>query len=668
MTDTASDMGSSRSAQSYEHKIDSMREEIKQMRELLATLVRQGAAIESPYQGRAPTPGYQAHAGGDSESSPAMAALPPGAEDNMRMAMTRENSPEATSNGEQGPGGSVNVEEPMGSLYEVTRLRNIRSNKAKTARSQAGGNREVNDFISRGIISLPEAEDLYRSFHTSLNHYLWVGLEQTHPSFADIRKSSELLTATILTVTALHIPTSAETFDKCYKEFLALTSSSMFSRYHNIDDVRALCIAAFWLSEVSWKLSGHAIRIATELNVHQSFSRALEGDKEHFLRARLWYMLYVCDHHFSIAYGRPPMIAESLQIREHELFLQSPFADALDRRILSQVALMQILTRIYDRFVERKLPLQHSTVGAMLRDDNGNNNGGGGGGEEGGGSESGGSSDFADLRNFNLEIDQWRMRWNARQENNRFIGSFPPKGIILYSYFAKLQLNSLAIRGVSLSQGRLSTERKEFANMAISAAASILTFVLEEEDMRRALVGTPLYVHTMIAFASVFLMKVATKWNRIMGLNVESNYVSHLLERMIVLLKSSVTSERHLLYHIASGLEKMLENLGKISKKQSNRQTQEMGIGVSPDSVISFGPMGYGPSPGHQAPAIDNHNGDFASGGSVAWDAFATTGGAGPRHNFLDDLAVMNDSLIYEAFGSDSANDVYNLLTSQFSY
>lgn len=43
---------------------------------------------------------------------------------------------------------------------------------------------------------------------------------------------------------------------------------------------------------VSWKLSGHAIRIATELNIHQSFFRALEGDPEHFLRARLWYMLY----------------------------------------------------------------------------------------------------------------------------------------------------------------------------------------------------------------------------------------------------------------------------------------------------------------------------------------------------------------------------------------
>jgi hypothetical protein len=87
------------------------------------------------------------------------------------------------------------------------------------------------------------------SFQTSLNHYLWVGLEEIHSSLTSVRKSSQLLAATILTVTALHIPTSADTFDKCYDEFLSLVSSSMFSRYHSIDDVRGLCIAAFWLSD-----------------------------------------------------------------------------------------------------------------------------------------------------------------------------------------------------------------------------------------------------------------------------------------------------------------------------------------------------------------------------------------------------------------------------------
>ena len=117
------------------------------------------------------------------------------------------------------------------------------------------------------MISEEEAEDLYRmyvylffcslesllmilsSFHMSLNHYLWVGLEQIHSSLASVRRSSQLLTATILTVTALHIPSSAKTFDDCYNEFLNLISSSMFSKYHSVDDVRALCIAAFWLSD-----------------------------------------------------------------------------------------------------------------------------------------------------------------------------------------------------------------------------------------------------------------------------------------------------------------------------------------------------------------------------------------------------------------------------------
>lgn len=580
--------------------------------------------------------------------------------------------------------------------------------------------------------------------------------------------------AAILTVTALHIPTSAATFDACYKEFLSLISSSMFSRYHSVDDVRGLCIAAFWLSEVSWKLSGHAIRIATELNIHQSFSRALEGDPEHFQRARLWYMLYVCDHHFSIAYGRPPMIAESTQIREHELFLQSPFADALDARILSQVSLMQILTRVYERFSEKRtsvsgqaraglgrsgafsgsaasappatastsvaantdtgseINLLHGTGPAighqpstsphtsisstsghtMAAHSNAGSSGVFGlpqGSASNGMTTSPGSdpaaamltdADFDALRGFNLEIDQWRMLWYTRQTTNYFIGTFPPKGIILYSYFAKLQLNSHAVRGVSLSRstspggngGRLSTERKEFANMAISAAASILTFVLEEDDMRRALVGTPLYVHTMIAFASVFLMKVATRWNRVMGLNVEEGYVSRLLGRMIGVLKSAVTSDRHVLRHIAAGLEKMLE---KIDESRARREGVADGNGpvesqgLEAMQGVSGGHEYEGGEGYYETPAAAGYGGgsEFPpslgapGGGSMnahmptpgTWDSGTAAYGQPPAGTtgagmFGDGLADMNDNLMYEAFGTGSANDVYNLLSSQFSF
>ena len=609
----------------YERKIDAMQDQIQQLQQTLNTLVQQGLrttplqSVASPVSVRSePVVVLASPLTTSSNISDSLHSAR--SVDNTRMDMTRENSPEPMETSDNHK--LVSVIEPMGSLYEVTRLRNIRSDQSKTFRSEAEEESHIDDFISRGLMSEGEAQELYKMFHATLNHYLWVGLEEIHRDLNSIRRSSQLLTATILTVAALHVPTSTETFDRCYKEFLSLISSSMFSRYHSIDDVRGLCIAAFWLPDVSWKLSGHAIRIATELNIHHSFYKALEGDGEHFLRARLWYMLYVCDHHFSVAYGRPPMISESVQIREHDLFLRLPQANALDERILSQVALMQILTRVQDVFAERRLP-QHDTSQALLSE-----------------------ADFPLMRNFNLEIDQWRIKWHARQRDNPFIGTFPPKGIILYSYFAKLQLNAYAIRGISVRHGRLSTERKEFANMAISAAASVLTFVLEEDDLRRALVGTPLYVHTMIAFASVFLMKVTTKWNRILGLNVEQAFVWGLLERMIHLLKSSVTSARHLLYHIAAGLEQMLKQ-HDMSQQPSGDTSRSSSNPVRPDGEnMTMRPAEY-------------QLGENA--GIGTWDPFGTPS------MLATDFNLMNGDLIWESFDSDSVHDVYNLLSSQFT-
>lgn len=75
----------------------------------------------------------------------------------MRMGMTRENSLDIDGN----DNGEVAVEEPMQSLYEVTRLRNIRSSQAKLLRTQPDGGGEPNDLITRGLISESEAQELY---------------------------------------------------------------------------------------------------------------------------------------------------------------------------------------------------------------------------------------------------------------------------------------------------------------------------------------------------------------------------------------------------------------------------------------------------------------------------------------------------------------------------
>jgi hypothetical protein len=184
------------------------------------------------------------------------------------------------------------VTAPMGSLYEVTQLSHSRGH-SPGGQEYLQGRSPATDFISQGVVDLAEAQELFNYFDARLNHYLWDGIVMPHKDLVSVRKSSSLLLSAILAVTSLHIPHKERLFDTCYAEFARLASDSMLNRHHTFDDLRALCIAAFWLSDVSWKLSGYAVRIATERNMHQCYRKAVQGSPEHKEQARLWYLLYV---------------------------------------------------------------------------------------------------------------------------------------------------------------------------------------------------------------------------------------------------------------------------------------------------------------------------------------------------------------------------------------
>lgn len=271
------------------------------------------------------------------------------------------------------------VPAPMSSLYEVTKLRNFRNNPVEKPKLTL----LEEDFISRRLISVHEAEDLFAYFSRTMNQLLWGGIILVHRDLTSVRRASTLLSAAVLTVAALHIPNRTETLNLCYNEYVSLVSGMSLTRAHTLDDVRGLCVGAFWLSELSWKLSGHAVRIATELGLHQSYQKMIRGHNDQYERAQLWYLLYVCDHHFSIAYGRPPVIHEDAPIKNHETFLQSPMVVPGDIRLVAQVALFMILTEAYRMYGS-------DTEQALTEED------------------------FGQLRIYNVAVDQWRLLWQPR--------------------------------------------------------------------------------------------------------------------------------------------------------------------------------------------------------------------------------------------------------------
>ena len=120
----------------------------------------------------------------------------------------------------------------------------------------APNQRQPVDLIDQGVISLTDAQEFFDLYYRRLDHFLYRILAE-HDSLASIRKSSSLLTAAVCTVGALH--QSSPQYQPCYQHFVQLASSQMFSKKNNHDDVRALCIGAFWLSDISWSLLGQGM-------------------------------------------------------------------------------------------------------------------------------------------------------------------------------------------------------------------------------------------------------------------------------------------------------------------------------------------------------------------------------------------------------------------------
>lgn len=426
------------------------------------------------------------------------------------------------------------------------------------------------DFINRGIITSTEAEELFIHYRDHINPLLWGGALCSHQTLADLRNSSTLLLAAVLTVAALHGP-ERKLVQTTYDVFVSVIKASCLARGQSLDDIRGLCVGAFYITNMSWRIISRAVRIATEMNLHR------RGRSDSHERLRLWYVLYVCDHQCAIAYARPPLMHDDVAIRNIDQFLSSHQATNGDMRLIAQVEIFRILAEAYFLYgCEADQKLQES--------------------------------EFEKLRLLNVQVDQWRVRFQSQHTDMPMYGSYPLKSHILHYHFARFHLNSMALRGITLKDS-LSWDRREAANMAISAATSTLKLIIEEQDLSKALVGLPLFTHTMIAMCASFVLKVATAFGAqsedglhivvpkdltAMGLALYTSDAVNLVRDFTDTLTAigGNVSQRHLAKHIVLGLRELLQRFSttgqeRLFSKLSTARASSGSVEMLPSRPVS---------------------------------------------------------------------------------
>lgn len=219
----------------------------------------------------------------------------------------------------------------------------------------------LDDFVSRRVLTITVAESLLNQYLTRLDPYL-CGICSEYRSLQQLQPKSPPLLAAICTVAALHDPQGQSLYDACNRGFRRLVSRSLFEKL-DLEYVRALCISSFWLSDASRILSSDAVRRAADMRLHRSFEHvsvaasegcspghasAFSGQRD---RVRLWYLIFISDHHLSVLHNRDPLLRNDMDISMHwEASLNRDQATVSDVRLVSQVALLLIMGQIRDLF------------------------------------------------------------------------------------------------------------------------------------------------------------------------------------------------------------------------------------------------------------------------------------------------------------------------------
>lgn len=241
--------------------------------------------------------------------------------------------------------------------------------------------------------------------------------------------------------------------------------------------------------------------------------------------------MFVCEHHSSIAHGRPPMTRQCHAIRKSDKLLDCPFASEDDARLVSQVKIWRVASDISEEFGEDVfLPILENQ--------------------------------YLALRRYNIALDSWKADWAEAFSRNPNIGDYPRKGVGLHYHFAKLYLCSHVFRGLQAAKSGADVHRQElseFANTALLSATSILQVIATDTEFQSFLDGLPLYFDTMIAFAAVFAVKSVREYSDYLVSSAEKvletvDAASNALKNIIKKLHPD-----HLLQSVAMGMDDLVQ-------------------------------------------------------------------------------------------------------------
>ncbi|ETN41529.1 uncharacterized protein HMPREF1541_03465 [Cyphellophora europaea CBS 101466] len=279
----------------------------------------------------------------------------------------------------------------------------------KRKRNQIELRRDVpSDFVTKGLMSIEQARMFWVSFFQGCDRFVPV-FDPNYDTFDSVRMRSSFLFNAICTMGCTVSGSDAQLPHVLNFELKKLVNQVVMTQERqSLEAVQGLLVIACYSPERSLVLS-FAARLALEIDLPSAFDDLTASlmateqtstvDKAHLIRcSRTWFELLVLENMLQVDAGKLPSFASKGSARRCRVLLQQTETTLLDLRLLSQVELNYLRTKIHDALEKR---------------------------------DGGSDEDILDeIRDARIDIDLWFNDWKSLMEHSSIAGAERPMLLI----------------------------------------------------------------------------------------------------------------------------------------------------------------------------------------------------------------------------------------------
>ncbi|WWC96649.1 hypothetical protein V866_003521 [Kwoniella sp. B9012] len=374
------------------------------------------------------------------------------------------------------------------------------------------------DVVTKGLVSEQEARELWDIFFKGCHYFvpLWDKSYDTYETFI-VRTpfSTDALLAVAAKIRAGNGPLG-QTFQRCLEEAQGIARSTLFGPIVRKEAVMAMLILSVW-SQNGWLPCGHALRMGLDMNLHRALDRLANKDevrpeadeRDLVVSARIWLNCYMHEHLVSLGTGKPLLLRDDSSVRGARELLSHPMASETDMRLVAGVELVNLRIRILEHLTPLHGKIDSATISFVKR--------------------------------MLSDLNSWYKEWYSIHRSRYDDEDVLVKLLETELCYAQLWTVCVALRGVQWD--KLAPDQRELAFQAKDASFRCLEIFLRHDNFRKHLKYATHDQLVSVAFAAVFLLKIAMLYPTALPLPFLISQVSQLAH----LLSAECFAERYAL-------------------------------------------------------------------------------------------------------------------------